>query len=534
MTESGMAMTAGLVAPERVFVFENHDEAYYIWREHAVQNRIVVHIDAHHDMYGQWTLDKKTNARPRISIANYIYPAVEEGMLREVIWVPPERSLCSLAGRSKLEAMMRRISPDHPAAPPDQRAGKPQRGALVLGKLLRLCALDDLRGISEPVLLDIDVDYLTTSDIAEGDISQIGEPPWLYPAELVRRLMELGLKTDLVTIAYSVTGGYTPLQWKHLGDDLAAHISGNASADAPRAAEQMRRATEAVAQGDLTSAEAMYAQARQLWAESAAPIFHLAHLQLAMNREDAARETYREALERDSSYRTPFNNSGLTFYQAKRYDQAVWAFECMLRLDPQDANAHTGLGLVASRRKRWQAAEQHFREALRHDAKSVDAWRGLGRALIKLRNGAEAIKALEKSLTLTLGGGKSMLDTMIMKSSGASSFSDPFHAHIHARLGDLYAARGETRTAINAYRMGIAMGETSPSARLKLARLYIQRREWGKAADQMRGMFILLPGEIWNTLRWSWHKTVRGARNLRRVFVRRRKQPQAPSLWRAD
>ena len=116
MNNSDPMLTAGMVAPDRVFLCENHDEAYTVWRDLGVRNRILVHIDAHHDMYGQWPA--ADGSRPQITIANYIYPAVEEGAVREVVWVVPDRTLASRARRRWCASTTGRISPDDPKAAP--------------------------------------------------------------------------------------------------------------------------------------------------------------------------------------------------------------------------------------------------------------------------------------------------------------------------------------------------------------------------------------------------------------------------------
>jgi hypothetical protein len=38
-----------MIAP--LHVFENHDEAYHIWRRAGFTGKTLVHLDAHHDMY---------------------------------------------------------------------------------------------------------------------------------------------------------------------------------------------------------------------------------------------------------------------------------------------------------------------------------------------------------------------------------------------------------------------------------------------------------------------------------------------------
>ena len=62
---------------------ENHDEVLRIWRDAEVHQRILVHIDAHHDM---WWADDEAD----VNIGNFICPALSQGLSREVFWVVPD------------------------------------------------------------------------------------------------------------------------------------------------------------------------------------------------------------------------------------------------------------------------------------------------------------------------------------------------------------------------------------------------------------------------------------------------------------
>src|SRR6516225_6170517 len=73
----------GAVPVDKVFLIENHDQAYYIWRDAGVRNRTLVHIDAHHDM--SWADDKTT-----ISIGNFICLALKQALIQEILWVVPD------------------------------------------------------------------------------------------------------------------------------------------------------------------------------------------------------------------------------------------------------------------------------------------------------------------------------------------------------------------------------------------------------------------------------------------------------------
>ena len=83
-TNAGAGISAG-----PVHCVENHDGAYRVWRDAGVTQRLLVHVDAHHDLYGRWIDRKNPKERARINIANFVYAALEEELVRELIWVVP-------------------------------------------------------------------------------------------------------------------------------------------------------------------------------------------------------------------------------------------------------------------------------------------------------------------------------------------------------------------------------------------------------------------------------------------------------------
>src|SRR5260370_17855583 len=89
------------------------------------------------------------------------------------------------------------------------------------------CALSNLPDIREPVLLDIDTDFLLTEPVesARAGDDLWKQLPWIWPDELVAKLKEKGVRTDFVTIAYSVEGGFQPLTYSSLADTLALRFT---------------------------------------------------------------------------------------------------------------------------------------------------------------------------------------------------------------------------------------------------------------------------------------------------------------------
>src|SRR5580698_342304 len=91
----------GVEPLDSVFVFECHDQALHLWREASVRDRVLIHIDAHHDA---WPLSGP------VSIANYIWPALADGLLREVWWVVPDASIATFRGRRAVLHLLREIA----------------------------------------------------------------------------------------------------------------------------------------------------------------------------------------------------------------------------------------------------------------------------------------------------------------------------------------------------------------------------------------------------------------------------------------
>lgn len=140
---------------DSLHLIENHDEAYRIWVEAGVRDRVLVHVDAHHDLYGRWS----ESGSHRITIANYIFPALAEGLVRELVWVVPDGSWTTRRKRRGVLRAVRRIDAGR-AKLTGARGGECRLSARVLGRPLTVCGLDDLPSFGEEVLLDVDVDYL--------------------------------------------------------------------------------------------------------------------------------------------------------------------------------------------------------------------------------------------------------------------------------------------------------------------------------------------------------------------------------------
>jgi tetratricopeptide (TPR) repeat protein len=453
-----------------IALIENHDRAYELWQQAGVRQRTLLHIDAHHDM---WWADNVGS----LSIANFISLAIAQNLVREIYWVVPDATWSTSEGRAAVGRHLRKIQDGYPGTRAPHRSERRRIRTSVMDRPLVVCSLDSLPRLSESVLLDIDVDYLLIPQVTYGRSDAHSPLPWRWPDDLLALLSVAGVTTDFVTIATSVDGGHTPLQWKYLGAELALRLR---CAD-PRALKpfvKMRAGATAQHRGDLAAAEAAFLAVGDRL--GAAPYFWLAYLLASCHRGVEGRTWYQRAMATDPAYQNLYSSPGTTLYFAGS-DQAEKAFERSLVLDPDAAPAHLGLGWIAADRKSWHVAEALARKALACSPGLIDAQRLLARVLEKQARLDEAIACYEQSLKLALAGGRPY-DGVIASRGSAQRLLDCDHPRIHARLGRLYRRKGRRRQAIVAYQMSIAGGFDIPGVRFRLAWLYALEGRWDAAA----------------------------------------------------
>ena len=108
----------GIESIESVFVMENHDEAYRIWRDAGVRQATLVHVDAHHDMW--WNPEPNS-----LTIADFICPALKDDLIRQVFWVVPDRTWERRKSRKAVLRHLREVVAGYP--------GTPQAGDVITG-----------------------------------------------------------------------------------------------------------------------------------------------------------------------------------------------------------------------------------------------------------------------------------------------------------------------------------------------------------------------------------------------------------------
>src|SRR5438105_10236 len=519
------AALVGAEPIDNVVVMEDHDGAYYAWKQAGISGRILLHIDAHIDW--NWIADKDPRdllqaqsltqvesmlkdrclwnlsdrrSEDLVHIGNYIYPSLKEGIVKEFYWIVPDSFMESPAERRNLVRQFQSLKRINPRAMKTVTVTDHRVVAEINNTKVTACTLSRLPEIREPVLLDIDTDFLLTEP---GESARAGDDlwkqlPWIWPEELVHRLRDKRVRTDFVTIAYSVEGGFTPITYKYLGDELAFRL---------RAPAHPQRRFQALAhkrlaachrhRGEFGNAVSAFEQAVELEPEDASSHFNLALLLDAQGVSEKAAVRYRQAVQLDPTYATMYNNFGLIYQSLGRLEQARDEYQRVLRWDPQNADAQYGLAEALAQEGEWDDAISHYRTVIALRPAHAGAHRGLGFALMKRERWEEAITRFRHCVALK-----------------------PHDGFAFFLLGEALLQQRRWDDAIEALRAALRCGFRSVTLYRRLGDLYLRKRQFRKALKQYR-----------KGLRVWGRRTLFSIRERSRLLfekLSRRKQPCSP------
>ncbi len=337
-----------------VFLIEDHDEALKIWQQKGFKNLDLVHIDAHIDfgfyqakpiqevMQEARSLDElksgleysisfqryESDFEKQTNIGNYIYPAMREGIVKDFYWVVPGGLKEFKESKKFIKGIIKNFTKNK-RQKSEVREGKGIISAKLWGRKFVICILEKLPFLRQKVLVDIDTDFLVIDSLLNAaNTVKIGKRrPWILPKDLADKLKKKIKQPRIITIAYSVNGGYTPLGYKHLGDEIAYNFS---------PMEFRSRFRAGLAAG--------------------------ANFNLFMS--TGRKEYYEKAITCNPAYRVSDNNYGLLYLALGKFSLARKEFSKVLRADPANPACLLGLGQIYLRRNNFKKAKTYFSLAL--------------------------------------------------------------------------------------------------------------------------------------------------------------------------
>lgn len=143
------------------------------------------------------------------------------------------------------------------------------------------------------------------------------------------------------------------------------------------------------------------------------------------------------------------SNEGIRYLERQEHSRARERFQAVLKLDPDDGDAHFYLGSIALHEEKWPVAADHLRKATLGDPRRVDAHLLLAKALAEAGHPNDALAAAEGVFKL-----------------------DPGHPQARLLVARLAAAGGNLAVADKALRAAIAGDPGFAPAYSKLAALY--------------------------------------------------------------
>jgi tetratricopeptide (TPR) repeat protein len=475
----------GVEPVPQIHLLENHSSALVAWRRAEVRDRILVHLDGHMDF--DWLPDDTIariaaaspdelpglelhpyamdgNALSRFGIWNWIYPAARLGMIRQIVWVVPDGTLGDRAATVELvrELFLSKIQ----MVSLDEARSLSLHGRLLQGTLLGLpvtvCELRDLPELSEPVLLDVDLDYFVTRSALTQEVA---ERPWIGPDAVVAALASRGLRADVATISLSTIGGYLPPECRWLGAAMQRKL--RAPGEAATVAERERSAAEDdLAAGRGERAAASFRALAGKDAEDPTVWYSLADALGQGGREAEAAEAKRRAVSLDP----------------------VLAHDELFRGDWYWLNARYAEGLLCYRRYRQRMAGSPF---------SAYALRREAGCLMRLNRDDEAIAAFRIALQEAPEHSDSHLDLgAILRSGGRIGEAIreletarrilPDRASYALALGTTYLVAGRLQDAAAHLEFAVERQPCLAMARNNLAAVLFQLGRYEESASQLR------------------------------------------------
>ncbi len=219
---------------------------------------------------------------------------------------------------------------------------------------------------------------------------------------------------------------------------------------------------------------------------------------------EAAEKHFRQSVSRDSSNIHGLNLLGMICINTGRPDEAVELITRALEIKPDDAQAHSNLGLAYQRIGKLELAERHFRESIDLDATKPVVWNSLGNVLRERGQAADAVKAYES--TLKANGNypecwanlsKALVDLgeyeRAFQAVSRALQIDPTVPDFHNQIAEVFRKGSKFNQAISAYKKSLELNPSLYESMLGLATVYRESEDPESALAVLNRLIELEP-----------------------------------------
>jgi tetratricopeptide (TPR) repeat protein len=353
-----------LLTSHPIFLVDDHDEAYLLWKENGLQNQILLHFDAHIDF--EWIADKdplkvlrqkplreamdefrnsygwsfSDTANNFLHLGNYLCRALEEGIVREWYWIVPDSLWESAAVRRQIWRDLEDYY-QYRTGPMDKPCKTKNSFRTSFFKVpLIVTSRKHLPKFSEPVLLNIDVDYLTTDYLNKIPSAEVlrRRLPWMWPDEFSLFLYNSGIVSRLTTISNSVRGGFTPIQFKFFGEALKQIQSDELQPEY----FLLKQAYTEYAEEKRDEALTVLGYFASAGIYEASRLYRRAQILYEKDDLESARKSMAKAVSIDSEFESVYNSAALFYNSSGKLDDTYAEWQMVRELVPGQIEARLG------------------------------------------------------------------------------------------------------------------------------------------------------------------------------------------------
>jgi hypothetical protein len=215
-----------------IAVMEEHSEALIHWAQKDLKKAVLIHIDPHDSLeaiepetiqqIGRLLKDKKWEELKKsrgsiITNTNYLFAAVQLGIIDKLYWVVPYRYFEDIPlAKEKIQDFLR-TSPS--GFKEDEIAGMRMTEGCLTGLLagvdMHICSPRTLPKTFVPAIISMDASFLPTY-AKEGGISKLRALKWI--------LDYISFKQKILVshagVSYGIESGYTEAIHRYIGDQL--------------------------------------------------------------------------------------------------------------------------------------------------------------------------------------------------------------------------------------------------------------------------------------------------------------------------
>lgn len=225
----------GIDAIEDVFFMKDQSEALIRWANRGIKDAILVHVDAYDSLEfipsekierlrgltkkKKWKWFNESRG-VLFKNRNYIYAAVQLGIVKEIYWVLPYRFFddIPLAGEKIKNFLRTEGSMFKNSEINDMEMDFGCLTGRLSGADIHICSPRTLPTIEVPVIMSIDASFFPVY-ASEYRISKLRALKWFFDKMSFRQM-----RIVHADISYSIEGGYTKPIHRYIGDELLEGI----------------------------------------------------------------------------------------------------------------------------------------------------------------------------------------------------------------------------------------------------------------------------------------------------------------------